>query len=183
MKKSTIISTLTITILLFTNSCKKDDHNHGDHDAINKVTMELTSASGNTTLTFEDKDGDGGEAPIITGGSLIANTTYAATIRVYTFHDNHYDETTSEILSEGTKHQFFFSSTVAGVSFTYADKDASNNPIGLSSTVKTVGTGTGVIKVILKHEPNKAAAGVAAGDKTNAGGETDVETDFPITVN
>jgi hypothetical protein len=182
MKKSIISSIATISILLFANSCKKDDHNHGDHDSINKVTMELTSASGNATLTFEDKDGDGGAAPTIIGGSLKSNTTYTGVIRLYHFHETSYEEKTSEISSEGAKHQFFFSSTVAGISFTYADKDASNNPIGLASTVKTVGSGTGVIKVILKHEPNKSAAGVAAGDVTNAGGETDAEMEFPITV-
>ena len=36
--------------------------------------------------------------------------------------------------------------------------------------------------MILKHEPNKSAAGVAGGDVTNAGGETDAEMEFPITV-
>ena len=182
MKKSIISLIVTISILLLTNSCKKDDHNHGDHDSINKVTMELTSASGNATLTFEDKDGDGGVAPTIIGGSLKGNTTYTGVIRLYTYHDNQYEEKTAEISSEGTKHQFFFSSTVAGISFTYTDKDASNSPIGLASTLKTLGSGTGVIKVILKHEPNKSAAGVAGGDVTNAGGETDAEMEFPITV-
>lgn len=182
MKNSIISSILTISILVFTYSCKKDDHNHGDHDSINKVTMELTSASGNLTLSFEDKDGDGGMAPTIFGGSLKGNTTYTGVIRLYSYHDNQYEEKTSEILSEGTKHQFFFSSTVAGISFNYTDKDSTNNPIGLASTVKTIGSGTGVIKVILRHEPNKLAAGVASGDATNAGGETDAEMEFPITV-
>lgn len=175
-------SILTILILFFTYSCKKDDHNHGDHDSINKVTMELTSASGNLTLSFEDKDGDGGMAPTIFGGSLKGNATYTGVIRLYSYHDNQYEEKTSEILSEGTKHQFFFSSTVAGINFNYTDKDSTNNPIGLASTVKTIGSGTGVIKVILRHEPNKLAAGVASGDATNAGGETDAEMEFPITV-
>ncbi|HBK71516.1 MAG TPA: type 1 periplasmic binding fold superfamily protein, partial [Flavobacteriaceae bacterium] len=35
---------------------------------------------------------------------------------------------------------------------------------------------------ILRHEPNKSASGVSDGDITNAGGETDIEVIFNITV-
>lgn len=182
MKKITINSIIIISILLITNSCEKNNHNHNDHDVINKVTMELTSSTENTTLTFEDIDGDGGIAPTITSGSIKGNMTYSGVIRLYTLHDNHYDELTSEILAEGEKHQFFFSSNVPGISFIYSDKDTLNQPIGLSNTIKTIGTGTGIIRVILRHEPNKSATGVAEGDITNAGGETDIEIEFPITV-
>ena len=34
----------------------------------------------------------------------------------------------------------------------------------------------------LRHEPAKDASGVAAGDITNAGGETDIEVTFDVTV-
>lgn len=169
--------------LLFTTSCKKDDHNHGDHDSINRVIYELKTGTETIALSFNDTDGDGGSAPVIVGGTLKANTTYTGSIKLYTLHDNHYDDLTSEILSEGTKHQFFFSSTAAGVVVTYDDKDAANNPIGLTNNLKTAAAVSGTLKVILKHEPNKSAAGVAGGDVTNAGGETDVDISFPITVN
>ena len=37
--------------------------------------------------------------------------------------------------------------------------------------------------VILRHEPDKAGAGVSDGDITNAGGETDIEVTFPFELN
>ncbi len=90
---------------------------------------------------------------------------------------------TGEILSEGDKHQFFFNSTITGLTVSYDDRDSTNNPIGLSNKLHTSASGSGVLKVTLKHEPNKSAAGVSSGDMTNAGGETDAEISFPITVN
>jgi hypothetical protein len=34
----------------------------------------------------------------------------------------------------------------------------------------------------LRHEPNKDALNVASGEITNAGGETDIEVSFPVTI-
>ena len=50
------------------------------------------------------------------------------------------------------------------VAITYEDKDSENNPIGLKTKVKPSGIGTGKLKITLRHEPNKKAAGVATGD-------------------
>jgi hypothetical protein len=183
MKNSIISSVLTISILLFTNSCKKDDHNHSDHDSINRAIYELKSGTDTVSFSFNDADGDGGAVPVIIGGTLKTNKNYTGSIKLFTLHDGQYEELTSEILAEGTKHQFFFTSSVAGIVVSYDDKDASNNPIGLSNKVQTGSAGSGVLKVTLKHEPNKSAAGVSGGDMTNAGGETDAEISFPITVN
>jgi hypothetical protein len=41
---------------------------------------------------------------------------------------------------------------------------------------------SGNLTVILRHDLNKSAEGVAAGNIANAGGDTDVEIVFPITV-
>ncbi len=183
MKKLSYLILIVTTLLIFNTSCKKDDHNHSDHDSINRVIYELKSATDTVSFSFNDPDGDGGTAPVIAGGTLKANKNYTGSIKLFTLHDGQYEELTSEILAEGTKHQFFFTSTVAGIVVSYDDKDASNNPIGLSNKVQTGSAGSGVLKLILKHEPNKSAAGVSGGDMTNAGGETDAEISYPITVN
>jgi len=61
--------------------------------------------------------------------------------------------------------------------------DADGNPIGLDFIVTTdATTGTEAFTITLRHEPSKDAAGVSAGDITNAGGETDVEVTFNVTV-
>ena len=36
--------------------------------------------------------------------------------------------------------------------------------------------------ITLRHEPAKTATGVSGGDITNAGGETDIEVVFDVTV-
>ena len=60
--------------------------------------------------------------------------------------------------------------------------DADSRPIGLAGTMTTGAASTGKLKVTLRHEPNKAAAGVSTGDIANAGGETDVDVDFDVTI-
>ena len=60
--------------------------------------------------------------------------------------------------------------------------DADGNPIGLATTVTTGAASTGEFTVILRHEPMKDAQGVKDGDITNAGGETDIEVNFPVEI-
>ena len=90
---------------------------------------------------------------------------------------------TLEVEEEGDEHQFFytFSNSIATVAYT--DQDKNGRPIGITFNVTTTSAGIGNLTVTLRHEPNKTAAGVAAGNITNAGGETDVEVDFSLTVN
>ena len=64
----------------------------------------------------------------------------------------------------------------------YNDVDSNGKPLGISHTLSTDHFGSGTLTVILIHEPDKSAAGVANGDPTNAGGETDVQAEFEITV-
>jgi len=52
----------------------------------------------------------------------------------------------------------------------------------LANTLTTDAAGSGTITVILRHEPDKGASGVNDGDITNAGGETDIEVTFDVTV-
>ena len=56
------------------------------------------------------------------------------------------------------------------------------HPIGLQIKMTTGMATTGMLTIILRHEPNKDATGVSDGDITNAGGETDIEITFDIDV-
>ena len=66
--------------------------------------------------------------------------------------------------------------------FAYADQDNNGNPIGLSFELTTGDAGNESYTITLRHEPDKTASGVSGGDITNAGGETDIEVVFDITV-
>ena len=92
------------------------------------------------------------------------------------------EDITEEVKEEAEEHQFFFQTSINGLSVVYNDKDADDNPIGLSSTVTTSEAGSGNLTIILRHEPSKNASGVSAGDITNAGGETDIEVTFDVNV-
>jgi hypothetical protein len=179
MKKLLFIFTL---VQIFISSCSKDSHAHNDQETINKITVDLVSANHTAVFSFEDKDGDGGLNPILNADSLKTNQTYVATIKVFKFENNTWIETTDEILREGVDHQFFFSATANGLETTYADLDANGKPIGLKSTWITKSTAAGKLKLTLLHMPKKSAIGVATGDKTNAGGETDVEIEWDVKI-
>lgn len=180
MKNLIIIFTLIQCII---SSCSKDPHSHNDQESINKITVALVSANHSAMFSFEDKDGDGGLSPILKADSLETNQTYTATINVFKFENNAWIETTEEILREGIDHQFFFASTTNGLETTYTDLDANGRPIGLKNTWITKAAATGKLKLTLLHGPNKSAIGAATGDKTNAGGETDVEIEWDVKIN
>lgn len=150
------------------------------------TTLNYTLISENegdtVTLSFQDLDGDGGNAPTITSGVLTQNTTYNCSIKLLNEMESPAKDITEEVKEEDEEHQFFFASTLSGVSIEYADQDADGNPLGLSSIIKTEGAESGNITVTLRHEPDKKATGVSGGDITNAGGETDIEVSFDILI-
>jgi len=170
-------------IAISVSSCKKDPVIDNEEEVITTLNYTLTPASGGTavTLSFEDLDGDGGNAPTITGGTLAANTTYSGSIELLDESSDDVEDITEEVREEDEEHQFFFQTT-GGISVTYDDMDADGNPVGLANTLTTDAAGSGTITVILRHEPDKGASGVNDGDITNAGGETDIEVTFDVTV-
>lgn len=184
MKTNIHILAILLAFVLI-SSCKKEDPIiPNEEEVITTLKYTLTPVGGGTavTMTFQDLDGDGGNAPTITGGILVANTTYNGSLELLNETKTPADDITAEIQAEGDEHQFFFSSTVAGLGLAYNDQDGNGNPIGLKSTVTTTTAGYGQVKITLRHEPNKTAAGVASGDITNAGGETDIEVTFDVDV-
>lgn len=171
------ISTLTIT------SCSKDDHDddHDDHDEelITTVTYTLTNGSNVVTLKFIDLDGEGGaDGTYTVSGPLSANTTYTGVIKLENETESPAENITEEVEEEGNEHEFFYSSSISGLTVTKTDKDSNENPIGIETSLTTTGAGSGTLTVILKHEPTKPNNNTVAG----AGGSTDAEVTFTINV-
>ena len=132
---------------------------------------------------FQDLDGDGGNAPVVTEGTLAANTTYVGVLSFLDESGSETEEITVEIAQEADEHQVFY--TLGGGingAVSYSDADINGDPVGLLTSFATGDAATGTLTISLRHEPTKDAAGVSDGDITNAGGETDIEVTFDVTV-
>ncbi len=88
-----------------------------------------------------------------------------------------------EIEEEDEEHEFFYTSsldcTFCSLVIDKTDEDGNGNPVGLETSLFFDTPATdGSITVVLKHEPSKPNDGTSA----DAGGSTDVEVSFNITV-
>lgn len=168
---------------LMLGGCKKDDPVvENPEELITTVNYTLTALDQSpVTLTWRDLDGDGGDMPEITGGTLQSGIIYQGTLELLNETENPAEDVTEEIMEEDEEHQFFFATSDLLV-ISYADADVDGNPIGLSTTVTTGNPGAYELNIKLKHLPVKDAEGVSTGDITNAEGETEVDITFPIDV-
>ena len=161
-------------------SCNEDDvEPENEEEVITTLTYTLSSTDGQVAiLSFQDLDGDGGAAGTITTSELAANTTYTGIMTLLNETESPAENVTEEIQEEDDEHQIFFG--VSGVDLTvdYTDVDGDGNPVGLATTLTTGDAGSGTLTVTLRHEPNKPNNG-SLGD---AGGETDIEVEFPVTI-
>ncbi len=176
---------LFVAAALVMTSCEKEDPViPNEEEVITTLNYTLTAVgdAGTVTFSFQDLDGDGAGAPTITGGDLVANTTYTGVLELLNETESPAEDITEEIEEEDDEHQFFFQSDIDGLSVAYNDEDEDGNPVGLSTTLTTADAGSGSLTIILRHEPLKSAANVSDGDITNADGETDIEVTFAVEV-
>ena len=172
------------TASLFLASCSDDDNGPvNEEEVITTVITTLTNGSTTITLTSRDLDGDGPNDPLVTvSGNLTANTVYNGETTFLNELDTPADNITTEVEEEGEEHQIFYQIPSALGTIGYTDFDVNAKPVGLTFTYTTGNAGTGNLTVTLRHLPNKSAAGVAAGDITNAGGATDAQVTYPIVI-
>ncbi|NIJ45516.1 hypothetical protein FHR24_001984 [Wenyingzhuangia heitensis] len=205
MKFKAIIAALVIASSIV--SCEKDDPViPNEPELIANVTLTLTPEAGGEDVVFHwhDENGDGVvDDSEKTEGSLDSNTVYTTVISLNGEDEDHHeeeeeeheeegeehdhehgDDIDAEVKEEGTEHQFFYTHQIDGLTVLYTDKDENGKPIGLETTFTTGESYTGgAVKIVLRHEPNKFAEGVANGDVTNAGGENDVDITFDLGLN
>lgn len=177
------ICLFTISFCIF--SCSDETPLANESELITTMEFILKPQNGSDSIVFifRDLDGDGGNPPVFYSPKLKANTNYQTSLRILNESITPISNITDEIIAEGTDHQFFYTPTgLANLQFTYLDFDSNNYPIGIKTNMSTGNTGTGNLKINLKHLPNKKAPGVQNGDITNSGGETDIELSFEIVV-
>ena len=121
-----------------------------------------------------------------TSGALTSGAIYTGSFDVVNALADDEEEmnVTAEIEELNDEHQFFFIPAAdLNLETTYDDLDENNYPVGLSFTVEALDASTGALRVVLRHEPNKAAEGVSEGDITNEDeGESDFDIDFDIVI-
>lgn len=184
MKNLKLIALLVIPVL-FSTSCSNDDAPVNEEEVITTVRTTLTGGGQVITLTSRDLDGDGPNAPVVTvSGNLVAGTTYTGSTEFLNELEDPAEDITVEVEEEGADHQVFYQVPSSVGTVTYTDTDADGRPIGLNFTLVAGTSGSsGNLTVTLRHLPNKTATGVAAGDITNAGGNTDAVVSFSVAVN
>jgi len=173
---------LLASTLIFA-SCSDDDDNTpepvNEEEVITTLTVTLDSGSDTVVMQYQDLDGDGPDAATVTvSGSLSANTTYDGSIILLNETESPAENVTEEIEEEDLDHQFFYTvGSGLDVAAEYGDADSEGNPLGLSFILNTGVASSGGLTFTLRHEPNKPNTGLE-----NAGGETDIEVTFDVTV-
>ncbi|CCG98329.1 hypothetical protein FAES_0315 [Fibrella aestuarina BUZ 2] len=169
---------------LLAGSCKKgtDPLPADENELITTVSLRFTQGSNTQTFIYQDKDGDGGAAPTkFDNVTLTANQSYTMTVDLVDESKTPAQSITDEIREKQDEHLFVFTPTPATLlTYTYADKDTRNFPIGLTGTVQTGAAGTGQLNVRLRHQPPINGAPVKNGTATP--GSDDVNLNFNVTV-
>ena len=188
MKTRLLVFNFIMATAIIALSCSSDDNPVpvNEEEVITTMTLTLVPQGGgdNVVLQTRDLDGDGPNPPVVTvSGDFSSNTSYDGSIVLLNETESPAEDITEEVEEEADEHQFFFQlGGTIDVTAAYADTDDNGNPIGLSFTLSAGDASNGTLTVILRHQPDKDATGVSDGDITNAGGETDIEQTFQVSI-
>lgn len=183
MRNFKSLSIVLFTVLLFT-ACSDDDNAPvpvNEEEIITTLTVTLApNGSGDAiTLQTRDLDGDGPNAPVVeVSGNLAAGATYSGSIILLNETETPAENITEEVEEEDDEHQLFY--TIGGgldVTTEYANFDGNGNPLGTEFTLTAGAASSGTLTFTLRHEPTKPNTGLG-----DAGGETDIETTFSVSV-
>ncbi|MEY4002121.1 MAG: hypothetical protein RIT07_163 [Bacteroidota bacterium] len=157
-----------ITALFNLTSC----HKHDEGENITTVKLTLTPKSGGNAQTFvwSDPDGIGGNAPK-KADTIVCDSTENYNGEIQFFNGD--EDITPEIRNEGSEHIICYSGPTSDVLEINATDSDGKYAIGLSTEWKPVKKSVGLVRIILKHQPESK-------DGTCDKGETDVDVTFPL---
>ena len=180
MKNSILISILLLFSIGFIACEKEDPTIPNEEELITTLKLSFQPVMGGSAVefSFQDLDGDGGNAPVITSGTLAPNTSYMCSLELLNELETPPADITEEVEEEGDEHQVFYQITNANLSFSYTDQDVNGDPIGIMTSAVSGEISTGEMTIILRHLPQKPNDGTA----DNAGGETDIEVTFDVEI-
>lgn len=168
-----------------------------EEELITDVTLSFTeinssgAAIGNK-FSFKASDPQGlelGTTPTIETVNLVKGKIYKMEIILFNTIEN--ENITLEILEDADEHQFYFLGTafVGSPPLSIVYDDAYGELIGLTTKVTVAASpsfNNATMRIILRHDLNKRFAGANSPNFQNyvqAGGESDLEIDFPLVIN
>jgi|SRR5690554_317896 len=183
MKTSSIL--LTAVVLLFLASCKDNDDatpsksiTPDDRELITTVKLNFSNGT-QQTYVFSDPDGDGGTPPTIDTIRLNKGEVYH--VEASFFDESNpadIEDITQEIKEKAHEHIICFEAINSkGLTIERTDTDGIYE-VGLTSmwTVNdSANSNNGELKLTLKHQ-------VGVKDGSCEAGETDVEVNFPLSI-
>lgn len=180
MKHIKLFAVVMLGGLILVGCKKKNNEEENEEELITTVKLTLTPVGGGSALVYswKDVDGVGGNAPVIQTVTLAPSKVYNCSVQFLDESKTPAEDITTEVVTEGVDHQVYYAvSGGANLTITGLNNDAAGLPLGTTSTFTSGAASTGALKITLKHKPGVKAAGDAV-----TKGETDVEVDFPVSV-
>lgn len=190
---------LSVIPLALLVACEAGEDGDNEMEVITTTTLTFTPTGGGADVVAIATDPDNSGDLMIDDITLSDAEDYTLTLEF--FNDLEGEDITEEVEEEDDEHQVFLTGSVisgpasdvagAPLSHTYDDMDGDGDPLGLTNTIMTDGTGSGTLNVVLRHLPPEGGtevkvAGlaelVASGGFGSIGGENDVDIDFNVTV-
>ncbi|MGF7214197.1 hypothetical protein GGR92_000337 [Spirosoma lacussanchae] len=177
-----------LPMALLVAACNNDEENPtptDDNEAITTATLTLTSQTTpvqTVTATVENlnTNADFSRATL----TLRPNTTYTGVLSLLDKTKTPTLDVSAEVAEEANEHLVVYTFTPttgspASVTVTATDRDTNPAPgpypIGLATQIRTGATGSGKLKVVLRHQPNVK-------NGTSQPGSSDLDTDFSVTI-
>jgi PBP1b-binding outer membrane lipoprotein LpoB len=172
------ISIFLFIALLFVQCSKDNDppEEINEEEAITRVTLAITGADG-TSNSYTWNEGEA--VPTL---NLTANTTHQVSIFFYDATDPaDVEDITEEVIEEADEHFILYEVSSASLTITSATNDTVDSnqvSINLKTQWAAGDAGSGVVRAYLIHEPTSKTGST----RSALGGSTDVELDFPVSI-
>ena len=172
MKPFNTLTWMLLLGIITLSGCKKDDPKPDDENELITTVQLIFKKDGSPDKIFTWS---------ALSGTATADTIQLEDGEVYEMQVKFLDESktpvkdiTEEVAEEDEDHQiFYFPNPSPLLTLTYQDADANSLPVGLNMRVVTGDSGSGTMRVVLKHAPGEKDGNISTGT-------TDADITLPV---